>query len=210
MARCCWALAVVRISKVGASGPALGVRQVLRTMVASSAIRVAKLCAGVPSSSTWTGGLGLRRGRALGWRHRIARGLGGLLGVGEHQFAPGLAHVPLDVVRQHAQQDVRAHPIGQAMVDRPHLQVHRLDGAERPLHVGQRLVAAHALCGIHLRLGSEVRMTYSPSSAASRAMASVLRDQLSAASLDAQLEVLGHLVPVDDLAHLHADLVAAL
>lgn len=29
------------------------VRQVLRTMVASSASRVEKLCAGVPSSSVW-------------------------------------------------------------------------------------------------------------------------------------------------------------
>ena len=46
-------LGVVRTSNVGASGPALGVRQVLRTMVASSASRVEKLCAGVPSSSVW-------------------------------------------------------------------------------------------------------------------------------------------------------------
>ncbi len=41
----------VRISKLGTPGPALGVRQVLRTMVASSAIKVEKLCTGVPSSS---------------------------------------------------------------------------------------------------------------------------------------------------------------
>jgi hypothetical protein len=42
---------VVVTSKVGACAPAFGARQVLRTMVASSAIKVAKLCAGVPSMS---------------------------------------------------------------------------------------------------------------------------------------------------------------
>ena len=34
-------------------GRGVGVRQVLRTMVASSASKVEKLCAGVPSSSVW-------------------------------------------------------------------------------------------------------------------------------------------------------------
>ena len=40
---------MVTTSKVGVSGVALGVRQVLRTTVAKSSINVAKLCAGVPS-----------------------------------------------------------------------------------------------------------------------------------------------------------------
>ena len=42
-ARVCLGLELVTMSKVGASGPAMGVRQVLRTMVASSASNVAKL-----------------------------------------------------------------------------------------------------------------------------------------------------------------------
>ena len=50
-ARVCLGLGVVTLSKVGASGPAMGVRQELRTMVASSASNVAKLWAGVPSGS---------------------------------------------------------------------------------------------------------------------------------------------------------------
>src|ERR1700757_4266107 len=49
----CVALGVVTMSKVGASGPAPGVRQGLRTMLPSSAISVQKLCAGVPSSRVW-------------------------------------------------------------------------------------------------------------------------------------------------------------
>jgi len=39
------------MSKVGASAPVWGARQVLRTMAASSASKVAKLCSGVPSRS---------------------------------------------------------------------------------------------------------------------------------------------------------------
>jgi len=53
MACCCFEFAVVRISKVGVFSVAIGVRQVLRAMVASSAIRVAKLCTGVSSSRMW-------------------------------------------------------------------------------------------------------------------------------------------------------------
>ena len=88
---------------------------------------------------------------ALGRCHRIARGLGLLVGVGKHQFAPGLAHVPLDVVGEHAQEDMRAHPIGQTVVDRAHLQIDGLERTEGALDVGERLVVAHAVGGIHLR-----------------------------------------------------------
>ncbi|WP_366919353.1 helix-turn-helix domain-containing protein [Variovorax ginsengisoli] len=37
--------------------------------------------------------LGQRRLGARGWRDGVARGLGKLVGVGEHHLAPGLAHV---------------------------------------------------------------------------------------------------------------------
>jgi hypothetical protein len=50
-ARCCFGLEIVERSNVGASGLALGVRQVLRTIVPSSSKSVEKLCVGVPSSS---------------------------------------------------------------------------------------------------------------------------------------------------------------
>ena len=51
MARCCWALAVVVIWKVASLRVSFAAWQVLRTMLAKSASKVAKLCAGVPSSS---------------------------------------------------------------------------------------------------------------------------------------------------------------
>ena len=47
----CWAVfGVVVTSKVGVSGAALGVRQVLRTMVVRLSRSVRKLCAGLPSA----------------------------------------------------------------------------------------------------------------------------------------------------------------
>ncbi len=48
-----------------------------------------------------------------------------------------------------------------------------------------------------------------PSSAASAAMLACLRAKLKRRRADGQLEVLGDLVLVDDLAHAHADLVGA-
>ena len=39
-------------------------------------------------------------------------------------FAPGFAHVPLDVVGEHAREDVGTHAIGEPMVDGPHFQGH--------------------------------------------------------------------------------------
>ena len=84
-ARSCFALGQVRTSKVGTSGAAFGLRQVLRTIVASSAISVAKLRAGVPSFSVWraalfsaalerlAGATTQRRANGLDLRRRQAR-----------------------------------------------------------------------------------------------------------------------------------------
>ncbi len=55
----------------------------------------------------------------------------------------GLGGRVLHVVRKHAQQDVRAHPAGRAMVDRAYLEIHRLQRAERALHVGHLVLVDH-------------------------------------------------------------------
>jgi hypothetical protein len=52
----------------------------------------------------------------------------------------GLVHVPGNVIGQHAQEDMGAHALRQAMVDGPHLEVHGFDGAEGALHLGQAFV----------------------------------------------------------------------
>ena len=88
---------------------------------------------------------GQRRLKALRWRDRVAHGLRVVIGGGECQRTPTLAHVPLVVVGQHAEEKRSAHPIGRAMVDRAHLEVDAFDGAEHALDVAQRLLVAHAL-----------------------------------------------------------------
>jgi hypothetical protein len=79
-----------------------------------------------------SGLLGDGGGRALGFGNDAgAQRLGSLL-VGvvvEHRGQP-LAHVPFEIVRQHTQKHMGAHPVGQPMVDRPDLQIDGLDAAE--------------------------------------------------------------------------------
>jgi hypothetical protein len=81
----------------------------------------------------------------LSGRERIALALGLKILVGEQQLAPGLAHVPLDVVGEHVHEDVGAHARLEPMVDRADLQVHRLEGAKSAFHPAERFVATHRL-----------------------------------------------------------------
>ena len=83
--------------------------------------------------------------------HRGALSFGrGRVVVVEQERLEGLAHVPLDVVGEHAQQDVRPHPVGAAVVDQAHLQVDGLEGPKGALDLRQVLVGAHRLRGIEL------------------------------------------------------------
>ena len=143
------AFGVVTIWKLGVSGSAPCVRQVLRTTQASSSSRVRKLWAGLPSSRRWVEAL--RSAAAERWAGATASRvvLGIEILVGEEQWAPRLAHVPLGVVGERAQEDVCPHPILQPVVDRADLQIDRFHGAKRPLHLGEPLVAAHHFGGVH-------------------------------------------------------------
>ena len=58
-----------------------------------------------------------RRLGALGRCHRVASGLALLVLIAEQQRAPGFEHVPLDVVGEHAQEDVCTHARLEAMAD---------------------------------------------------------------------------------------------
>ena len=75
--------------------------------------------------------LGFRCGRAFGRRHRVTGGLGRLILIGEEQFPPGLAHMPLNVVGEHAEEDVGPHSVTQTMVDGTDLEVDGLQGTKR-------------------------------------------------------------------------------
>ena len=86
------------------------------------------------------------------------------------------AHVPLDVVGQHAQEHMRAHALLAVVEDRAHLQVRPSSSS------GRRAPPGPGSCRRPPRrrasswsAGRLVRITYRPSSAASAAMASCLR-----------------------------------
>ena len=61
--------------------------------------------------------------------------------------------MPLDLIGQHAEQDVRTDSGLKSMVDGADMQVERFHGAECPLDFRERLVAAHRLGGVHLFFG---------------------------------------------------------
>lgn len=63
----------------------------------------------------------------MGRCDRIAFGLGGLILVGEERLATCLAQVLLDVVGEHAPQDVGTHPILETAVDGADFQIHRFE-----------------------------------------------------------------------------------
>src|SRR6476660_9284227 len=57
--------------------------------------------------------------------------------------AQRLAHVPLEIIGEHAQQHVGADPIGQAVVDRSDLKIDGLDGPKGAFGLAQALVDPH-------------------------------------------------------------------
>ena len=148
-----------------------------------------------------------RRLRGLRRRHRVAaRPVLGQVLVLEQQRLPRLTQVPLHVVRQQAQQDVRPHPVGRAVVDRPHQQVDPLEAPERLLHQRQPLVRPHPVGG-RQPLGRLAGPDHiDPIQQLFFGDLILLAGPLQRPVPDRQGEMLGHLVMIDDLARPHADL----
>lgn len=71
----------------------------------------------------------------------VPKGFGGgaVVIVVEHRRS-ALAHMPFDVVGEHAEEDVCPHHRRHPMEDRPDVEIDRLQAAKGALHVGQRLV----------------------------------------------------------------------
>ena len=143
------------------------------------------------------GGIG-----ALGFGDDAGAHRGGLV-IGlvvEHGGEPG-AHVMLDVIGEHAQEDVGAHARRRPVEDRTQMDVDGLQGAERALDLGKTFVGAdsrgvierflrqagaHDINSVQRRLGGD-----------RRGLAMEREVRLA----DDEVEVLGHLVPVDDGEH---------
>src|SRR5271166_6482912 len=75
--------------------------------------------------------LGEGGGRSLSLGDRaLAERLGGLLvGVVVEHEGQALAHVPFEIIGEHAEEDVGAHAVFEPVVDRPDMEV---DGLDRP------------------------------------------------------------------------------
>ena len=95
------------------------------------------------------GGLAMSRAGALGWCDdggSCGVSLGALVIV-EQDRSERLAHVPLEIIGEHAEQHVSTHPIGQAVMDGSDFEIDRLDGTEGALGLAQALVGAHDIAG---------------------------------------------------------------
>lgn len=79
------------------------------------------------------GGLGARRRR-----HRVALGQARLILINEQERPPRLAHVPLDVVGEHAREKDRVRTHLAAMVERTNLQISALERAKDGCNTAQR------------------------------------------------------------------------
>src|SRR6516165_926203 len=95
------------------------------------------------------GALAQRGRRGLGRgndRGALAGGDGEIVVVEQHGFET-LAHVPLDMAGEHAQEDMGAHPGRQPMVDRAQMQIDGLEAAKGALDPGEALVGADHVVG---------------------------------------------------------------
>ena len=184
---------------------------VLRVRVASSSRRVAKLCMGAPLCWCWRDALA-----SADWERRAgATGSarpGGCSSV-KHSGAQALRRCQIEIGGQHADEHVGTDPVLGEVVDRPQVQVDRLQGAEVPLDNREALVgrdevpgASRARPGVHACADDidavERGLGVDPFSLAARKAEAVVSDH--------DLEVLGHLVAVDKLAtDANPDLVGA-
>ena len=92
-------------------------------------------------------------------------------------------------------------------MNRPYLQVDRLQRAECALDVGQRFVVTHAVCRVHLRRRQRGANDVNAIERRLSGDAVLLTLKGQRGGADGQGEVLGDLVLIDDFAHAHADLV---
>ena len=105
---------------------------------------------------------------------------------------------------------MRADPVGGSVEHGPHLQVHGLQASEGALDRAQALVRAHGALGVEFARGQAGAHDVQAVQRRLRGDGLGLSPIAERVLFDIQLEVLGHLVFADDLAHPHADLVRAL
>jgi hypothetical protein len=123
----------------------IAVTRVFRVRVARSLSRVRKLWTGRPFSVRPVVCLVTAAGErsALGDDAGALRFGRILVRVIVEQRRQALAHMPLQVIGEHAKKHVGPHAIDQPVIGRPDLEIDGLDAAEGALHQAEGFVAAH-------------------------------------------------------------------
>jgi hypothetical protein len=132
----------------------------------------------------------------------------GFIVVLEEDWGQDLFHVPADVVGQHLQEQVGAHPLGQSVAERVDIEF-ALEGTEEPFDIGEVLLAQHHIVTGKFLVGQAGVQHIDAVEAASEAMASWLREKTERLVGDVQVKTLGHLELVAHLAQPQRDLVVS-
>jgi len=114
--------------------------------------------------------------------------------------------MPLDMVGEHAEEDMSPHPVRGPMPDRPDVQIDALQGSERPFDVREILVGLNRLCGVQMlgrHAGSDHIDAIQPRLCRDLIEPSMPREMTVA---DRDDEVFGHLSFVEDRADRQANL----
>ena len=145
---------VGRASMSAVMAPGTAGRTRLRVRVARSPSRLRKLWTGRPSGVRFLPALARAAFERWARDGRGTAGFGGgrVVVVEEH-------HVPLDVVGEHAEEDVGADAPLEAVVDGPHLEIHPLEAAEGALDPAEALVGPDRVFGPELLGATLVRIT---------------------------------------------------
>ena len=111
---------------------------------------------------------------------------------------------------EHAKENVCAHARLEMMMDGPDLEIHGLERAERPFHRAQSLVVAHGIAAAHRPL--EDARTDDIDAIERRFGSNLFAQQreFEAVIRAGEIEVLGHLVFVDDFSNSHPNLATPL
>ena len=127
-------------------------------------------------------------------------------GVMEQQRCQGVSQMPFDMIGEHAQEDVGAHPRCGPMADRADIEIDGLQAAEGTLDAGQVLVGLHRFIRIELlgRHGCADHVDAVETGLLFYLLRPALEGEVAVADLHG--EVLGHLPTVHHATDRQADL----
>jgi len=124
----------------------------------------------------------------------------------EQERRQHLAQMPLDVIGEHAQEDMRAHAVGGPMANGADFQIDGFHRAEGLFHSGEILVCLHRM------RGTEVLSRHTGANDIDAIELGLGRDLIDLAGpsevaiADVEGEVLGHLLRIHDFTNGQADL----